>query len=253
MIVLEDVSVQYKGVDEDAIKRVSITITEGEFVCVLGKSGAGKSTFLRSLNGLQSLSSGEIIVNNIALSNLKERELRLIRCNIGMIFQHFHLIPRLTVLQNALTGTFGKRKPWKNLIGLFSAEEKQVAMNALRAVELEDFWNRRVEELSGGQKQRVGIARTLVQNPKIFLGDEPVSSLDPSTAIKIFKLLKQIHEEKKLVTIINVHDVQLAKRFATRILGLKNGELVFDGTSDEMSEDVMKQIYGSEYEKQLYY
>jgi phosphonate transport system ATP-binding protein len=249
MILIDNVSVRYKKVNEDSIKNLSITFQKGEFVCILGKSGAGKSTFIRCVNGLQHPTSGEVIVKNIPLTRLREAELRKIRCNIGMIFQHYSLIPRLTVIQNVLTGTFGKRSAWKNLLGLFSKDEKAAAFEALKAVELESFADRRVEELSGGQKQRVGIARALVQDPSIFLGDEPVSSLDPSTAIKIFKLLKKIHDEKELVTIINVHDVQLAKRFATRILALRNGELIFDGAPSLLSSEVMKQIYGEDYEE----
>ncbi|MDQ0252629.1 phosphonate transport system ATP-binding protein [Evansella vedderi] len=250
MIVLEDVSVRYKKAEDEAIKSLSTSFRKGEFICVLGKSGAGKSTFIRCVNGLQQPSSGEVVVNDVSLTTLKEEELRKIRRNIGMIFQHYYLIPRLTVMQNVLTGTFGKRKPWKNLMGIFSSEEKEKAIAALKAVELEQFADRRVEALSGGQKQRVGIARALVQDPYIFLGDEPVASLDPSTAIKIFKLLKQIHEEKELVTIINVHDVQLAKRFATRIIALKNGELIFDGAPELLTEEVMTEIYGEGYEEQ---
>ena len=199
---------------------------------------------------MQLPSSGEVIVNEILLTKLKESELRYVRRDIGMIFQHYHLIPRMTVLQNVLTGTFGKRKAWKNLLGIFSHDEKETAFAALRAVELEQFSTRRVEALSGGQKQRVGIARVLVQEPQILLGDEPVASLDPRTSIKIFKLLKEIHEDKQLLTIINVHDVQLAKRFATRIIAFLEGELIFDGSPTDLTDNKMKQIYGENYENQ---
>lgn len=250
MIVLDNVSVRYKKAEDEAVKGLDLTFEKGEFVCVLGKSGAGKSTFIRCINGLQQPTSGEVEVNGVQLTTLGDRDLRSIRSNIGMIFQHYYLIPRMSVMQNVLTGTFGRRQPWKNLLGIFSAEEKEVAMKALKAVELEAFADRRVEALSGGQKQRVGIARALVQDPFIFLGDEPVASLDPSTAIKIFRLLREIHEEKELVTIINVHDVQLAKRFASRIIGLRNGELVFDGKPEMMTEAVMTEIYGEGYEEQ---
>jgi phosphonate transport system ATP-binding protein len=248
MIKLNNVTVRYKKGEVDAIKNLTLSFEKGEFVCVLGKSGAGKSTFIRCINGLQIPTSGEVIINNVSLLYLKEDKLRIIRSKIGMIFQHNYLIPRLTVIQNVLTGTFGKRKAWKNLLGIFTKEEKEASINALRAVELEEFTNRRVEKLSGGQMQRVGIARTLVQRPYILLGDEPVSNLDANTSFKIFKLIKQIHEEENLVTIINVHDVFLAKRFATRILALNNGELVFDGDPNKLTNEVMKQIYGSEYE-----
>ncbi|WP_096199608.1 phosphonate ABC transporter ATP-binding protein [Bacillus sp. FJAT-45350] len=243
MIRLQDVSVRYKGSKEDALKKLSLSFEKGEFVCVLGKSGAGKSTFIRCINGLQRPISGDVVIDKTSLSSLKEGNLRNVRQNIGMIFQHYHLIPRLSVLHNTLTGTFGKRPPWKNFLGIFTSGEKEKAYEALRAVELEDYHQRRVEALSGGQKQRVGIARALTQEPQIFLGDEPVASLDPSTASKIFQLLKKIHEERELVTIINVHDVQLAKRYATRVIAFKNGTLVFDGKPSELSDEVLDDIY----------
>ncbi|ERJ12720.1 phosphonate ABC transporter ATP-binding protein [Haloplasma contractile] len=248
MIKLKNVSVRYKKGEVHAINNLSLSFEKGEFVCVLGKSGAGKSTFIRCINGIQKPTTGEVVINNTSLLNLKEKELRVVRSNIGMIFQQNYLIPRLTVFQNVITGTFGKRKAWKNLLGVFTDEEKERSNRALRAVELENLTERRVEQLSGGQIQRVGIARALVQKPYVILGDEPVASLDISTSIKIFKLLEKIHKEKQIVTIINVHDVQLAKRFATRIVALKNGEVIFDGAPGELTRDVMNQIYDSEWD-----
>ncbi|MGO4886530.1 phosphonate ABC transporter ATP-binding protein [Anaerobacillus sp. MEB173] len=251
MLKINQLSVRYPKAKEFALKDISVAFKKGEFVCILGKSGAGKSTFIRCLNGLQQPTSGEVIWQGKEISGLKEKELRHVRKEIGMIFQHFNLIPRLSVLQNVLTGTFGGRDPMKNLFGIFSEEEKKVAYQAIADVELADFAERRVEALSGGQKQRVGIARALVQQPKLFLGDEPVASLDPGTSNKIFQLLQRFHYERELLTIINVHDVNIAQRYATRIIALKQGELIFDGKPEQFSESIFHEIYDTEKEDAL--
>ncbi|WP_078595840.1 phosphonate ABC transporter ATP-binding protein [Evansella clarkii] len=244
MIHLQDITVRYPGVPDDALKKINLSFEKGEFVCVLGRSGSGKSTFIRTLNGLQPLTKGTINILGKHLQTLNKKEQRLLRTNIGMIFQHFHLIPRLTVKQNVLTGIFGRKKVYENLLGIFSAEEKKAAEQYLQEVELLPFANRKVEQLSGGQKQRVAIARAMVQEPEILLGDEPVASLDPSTAQSIFNILRTIHDEKELISIINVHDVQLAKKFATRIIGLNKGNLVYDGKPEEFNDEVYERIYG---------
>lgn len=160
-----------------------------------------------------------------------------------MIFQHFNLIPRMTVFQNTLTGAFGSRPAYKNLFGIFSEQEKKRGYLALEEVGLEKHANKRVEALSGGQKQRVGIARALLQDPKLLLGDEPVASLDPSTSRRIFELMKRIHEERDLLSIINVHDVELAREFATRIIAFRDGKLIFDGKPEEVDEHMFAKIY----------
>ncbi len=243
MLTISDLVVRYPKAKENAIDHLSLTLQKGEFVCVLGKSGAGKSTFVRSINRLQSSSSGSIKWDHAELTSLSEAKMRLIRTEMVMIFQHFHLIPRMTVFQNTLTGAFGKRPPIKNLLGIFSEEEKMRGMAALEQVGLEAHAHKRVEALSGGQKQRVGIARALLQDPKLMLGDEPVASLDPSTSRKIFELLKKIHEERGLLSIINVHDVNLAKEFATRILAIRDGKLIFDGKPEEVDDAMFATIY----------
>ncbi|MDG5787253.1 phosphonate ABC transporter ATP-binding protein [Evansella sp. AB-P1] len=246
MIQLEKVTVRYPKANEDAIKNLSFTLNKGEFVCVLGRSGAGKSTFIRTINGLQPITAGSIQVLEKNYYDLRLEERRKLRSRIGMIFQHFHLIPRLTVRQNVLTGRFGKKKPFQNLLGLFTAEEKALVQHYIERVGLLPFADRKVEQLSGGQKQRVGIARSLMQEPDIFLGDEPVASLDPNTSRSIFRLLQSIHNEKKLVSVLNVHDVSLAKEFASRIIGLNKGEVVFDGTPSELNSKTYEMIYGSD-------
>jgi phosphonate transport system ATP-binding protein len=244
VLSISNLVVRYPKAKELAIDHMSLTLNKGEFVCILGKSGAGKSTFIRCLNRLHQPTSGVIGWEGKELTELNEGRMRQVRSDMVMIFQHFNLIPRMTVFQNTLTGAFGKRPPLKNLLGLFSEEEKERAYHALQQVELSAHAHKRVEALSGGQKQRVGIARALLQEPRLLLGDEPVASLDPSTSRKIFELLSNIHNERKLLTIINVHDVQLAKEFATRIIAFREGRVVFDDKPESLTDDVFAKIYG---------
>jgi phosphonate transport system ATP-binding protein len=246
MLEIQNITVRYPGMKHNALNYINLTVHPGDFVCVLGKSGAGKSTLIRCLNGLQAPSSGEIIWDGLSFSALSDEQLRKIRREMGMIFQHFNLIPRLTVLQNVLTGMFGYRSSFKNLIGWFTDEEKAQAKQVIAEVGLADFADRRVEHLSGGQKQRVGIARALLQKPRFLLGDEPVASLDPGTSDRIFSLLQEMHGRHKLQTIINVHDVQLAKRYATRIIALKDGEVVFDDKPEQFTDDMYVFTYDAE-------
>ncbi|WP_260412202.1 phosphonate ABC transporter ATP-binding protein [Alkalihalobacillus sp. TS-13] len=243
IIKLEHVTVRYRRSDKDALSDFNLELHPGEFICVLGKSGAGKSTMIRCLNGLHMPTGGSVNFLGEDITKLNESALRKVRTNMGMIFQHFNLIPRLSVMQNVLTGTFGKRNDLKNLIGYFSKVEKEEALRAISSVELTDHQYKRVEHLSGGQKQRVAIARALLQKPKVFLGDEPVASLDPGTANRIFNLIQRIHKKHELVTLINVHDVTLAKRYATRVLALKDGKLIYDGPPDGVSEEWLSRIY----------
>jgi phosphonate transport system ATP-binding protein len=245
MIELKDVTVYYPNTNRPALKTVNLHLTEGEFVCVLGKSGAGKSTLIRCMNGLQQPTSGEVFLDGELFTNKNSEEQRLVRREIGMIFQHFNLIPRLTVLQNTLTGMFGYRSSLKNLLGIFSMEEIDQAKRVLGVVGLSEFESRRIEHLSGGQKQRVGIARALLQKPRVFLGDEPVASLDPGTANRILSLLKELHERHGLLSVMNLHDVELAKQFASRIIALKSGEIIFDGNSEEFTKEIYEQTYHS--------
>ncbi|UOR10832.1 phosphonate ABC transporter ATP-binding protein [Halobacillus amylolyticus] len=245
MIEMKNVSVRYPGAKYDALSDVNLSFNKGDFVCILGKSGAGKSTFIRAINGLQKLTQGEVYFDGKQLSHMDEEQLRQVRLKMGMIFQHFNLIPRLSVIQNVLTGIFGYRSNFKNLIGLFSSKELEQAKRVISEVELAEMMNRRVEYLSGGQKQRVGIARALIQQPRILLGDEPVASLDPGTSNHIFTLLKDMHQRLGLLTIINVHDIDLAKRYATRLLALKDGKIIFDGPPEEFTETNYEETYES--------
>lgn len=252
MIEIKNMSVHYKDTNIKALTDINLTLDKGDFVCILGKSGAGKSTFIRTINGLQKPSTGTVYMDGVPISTMREEEMRKVRREMGMIFQHFNLIPRLSVMQNVLTGTFGYRSSIKNLIGWFSAEEIEKAKQVLNDVGLLDMADRRVESLSGGQKQRVGIARALLQQPRVLLGDEPVASLDPGTSNHTFKILKEIHERLGLLTIINVHDIELAKRYATRIIAFKNGEMLFDGTAENFKEQEYSDTYGAEFQRSLF-
>lgn len=244
MIEINEMTVVYPRSIEPALDHVSFKVEADEFVCVLGRSGAGKSTLIRCLNGLQQPDSGTVTINGEVVSGKDERTLRQIRARIGMIFQHFQLIPRLTVEMNVFTGMFGGRRWWQNLLGLYGQTERELVAAAIDDVELTEYQKRKVEELSGGQKQRVAIARALAQNPVVFLGDEPVASLDPGTAERIFAQLQVLQQERGITMFINVHDVVLAKRFATRILALKEGKLVYDGTPEGFDEDCYQTVYG---------
>ncbi|MCA0990320.1 phosphonate ABC transporter ATP-binding protein [Pseudalkalibacillus hwajinpoensis] len=243
LLTVENASVRYQNAESYALDHVSLTFQRGEFVCILGKTGAGKSTFIRTLNGLQSLTEGEIVYNSRSFQTLDREGLRRQRRSMGMIFQHHQLIPRLTVLQNVYTGLFGSRSTIRNLAGLFNESEKKLARDVIEQVELLPHLNKRVDLLSGGQRQRVGIARALAQSPDIFLGDEPVASLDPGTANRIFQLIHRLHEERNLLTIINVHDVKLAKRYASRIVALKEGRVVFDDRPEALTEEIEDMLY----------
>jgi phosphonate transport system ATP-binding protein len=240
---IENVTVIYEKDPVPAVQDVSLTFRHGEFVGILGSSGAGKSTLIRCINMLVRPTSGHIVWDGKNLTNLPESELRYWRTHMGMVFQQFHLVPRLNVLANVLTGTLGIRSAWKNWAGYFSREEREAALSALEQVGLSHLAKQRVEKLSGGQQQRVAIARMMLQDPQIILGDEPVASLDPVTARTIMDIIIDIHRRKQLITVMNLHDVELAKQYATRIIGLSHGKVVFDGSPDEVTPDVQARIY----------
>ncbi|MGX6970140.1 phosphonate ABC transporter ATP-binding protein [Vagococcus bubulae] len=226
------------------LNNISIDIQDGEFVSIIGLSGAGKSTFLRSINRLNDISEGEIIIDGKSLTKANKKELKLIRRNIGMIFQHFNLVKKMTVQKNVISGRLGYYSTMKSIFGVFSKEDYQLVNESLELVGLSDKLHSRCDELSGGQQQRVSIARTLVQNSSIILADEPVASLDPITTERIMDDLKRINNEYNRTIIINLHSVELARKYSTRIIGLRNGEVVFDGAAAEATDEVLKNIYG---------
>ena len=243
MIRFEHASVTYPG-GISAMRDLDLQIGEGEFVVIVGLSGAGKSTLIRAINGLVPLTSGSLVVNGHDVPNLSRKGRRELRSEVGMIFQGFNLVDRTTVLNNVLMGRLPKVPLWRTLIGRYPEADVQIAARALDRVEILDRAYVRATNLSGGQRQRVGIARALAQEPKIILADEPVASLDPPTSHVVMRYLQQISRELGITTIVNLHFLDLATAYADRIIGLRNGELVFDGPGSAADEHTFRDIYG---------
>jgi phosphonate transport system ATP-binding protein len=227
-----------------ALKNVSFDVKQGEFLVIIGLSGSGKSTLLRCLNRLHDPTSGEILFENKDIAFVQGQEVRLLRSQIGMIFQHFNLIPRHTVLSNVIMGTLGKIGSLKSLFGLFQKSDRDLAMKYLNLVGIGEKANIRADQLSGGQQQRVAIARALTQNPKVLLADEPVASLDPATCHVVMDYLKKVNQELGLTVICNLHFLSLVRQYATRVIALKGGEIVYEGDPKSINDDWFETIYG---------
>ncbi len=235
-----------------ALKDVSFNLEQGEFLVIIGLSGSGKSTLLRCINRLVEPTSGEIIWNGADVCLAKGAELRRIRSQIGMIFQHFNLVKRLSVLNNVLSGRLGRISTLKSLYYKFSKKDYEDAFAALKKVGITEQAYKRADELSGGQQQRVGIARALMQEPLMVLADEPVASLDPVLAHTILGYLEKMNREMNITVICSLHYLDLVQRYATRVIGLKGGEIVYRGTGDDirkMTDREFKEIYGEEAER----
>lgn len=242
-ISLSDVSVTYPN-GTRALRGVSLEIEPGEIVSIVGLSGSGKSTLIRTINGLVPATAGTIAVGGQEITGLRGRALRELRGQIGMIFQGFNLADRVNVLNNVLVGRFAHTASWRSLLGLVSARDKQIALQALDSVGmLEKVWTR-AGALSGGQKQRVAIARALTQEPAVMLADEPVASLDPPTAHAVMSDLARINEEHELTVLINIHVVDLARQYTHRMIGLHDGQIVYDGGAVSASDADFEKIYG---------
>lgn len=242
-IRLEDVTVRYpNGVT--ALQGVTITITPGEMVSVVGLSGSGKSTLIRVVNGLVPVTSGQVFVGNEEISKLRGAALRRTRGHIGMIFQAFNLADRVSVFKNVAVGRFPHTPTWRTILGITTKADKQIIAESLDSVGiLEKAWTR-AGSLSGGQKQRVAIARALSQEPSIMLADEPVASLDPPTAHSVMADLLRINQDAGLTVLVNLHLMDLARRYTTRMIGLHSGKLVYDGPAAEASDGDFERIYG---------
>lgn len=228
-----------KGLDD-----VSLQIKDGEFVCIIGLSGAGKSTLLRTINKMHDISSGVLTVNGVNVSECEGKSLRELRRSIGMIFQSFNLVSRVSVYKNVLSGRIGYHNFWEVLFGIYSKREKMLALKNLELMGILDKAYDRADKLSGGQQQRVALARALTQEPKIILADEPTASLDPLTSMQVMDDFKKINEEFGITIIANMHHVDLSKKYATRILGIRKGKVVFDGKPSELTDEALKTIYG---------
>ena len=229
-----------------ALSGVDLTVDEPQVVAVIGSSGAGKSTLIRCINRLVEPSSGRITLDGIDITALGRRQLRAARRRMGMIFQEYNLVERLTVMENVLSGRLGYVGFWQAYRRRYPARDVTTAFEILDRVELVGYENTRADALSGGQRQRVGIARALMQQPDLLLVDEPTASLDPRTGRQIMRLLCELVHERGMPALVNIHDVQLAQTYADRIIGLGDGKIVFDGTPDRLTEDVLTEIYGEE-------
>lgn len=229
-----------------ALNNVSFIVPDGEFLVVIGLSGSGKSTLLRCINRLIEPTSGQIILDGQDITAASPAQLRLMRRDIGMIFQQFNLVKRSSVMKNVLAGRLGYVNPWLSLLGIFPKEERERARRALETVGITEKANNRADALSGGQQQRVGIARALMQEPKLLLADEPVSALDPATSHSVMKYIEQINRERGVSVICSLHFLSLARTYATRIIALKDGNMMFDGGPTEIDEARFKEIYGEE-------
>ena len=243
MITFENASVTYPG-GVHALRGVSLEIPDGEMVVIVGLSGAGKSTLIRAINGLVPLSGGDVTVDGRSVARASASELRKIRSRIGMIFQTFNLVKRTTVLNNVLMGRLHATSTLRSVLGWWTAADVELAMQALERVGIVDKAYVRASNLSGGQQQRVGIARALAQRPRIILADEPVASLDPPTSHVVMRDLQRINRELGITTIVNLHFLDLAKVYGERIIGMRAGSLVYDGTGDQADESVFREIYG---------
>ena len=234
------------GADALAVDGVTFDVPAGQVVALIGPSGAGKSTLIRCINRLVEPTSGRVLLGDVDLTVLGRGPLRKARRRIGMIFQAFALVDRLTVMENVLSGRLGYVGFWKSFLRRFPASDVERAFELLDRVGLADFTDKRADALSGGQRQRVGIARALMQAPDLLLVDEPTASLDPKTSRQIMRLLSELCAERGLAAIINIHDVQLAQRFVQRVIGLKAGRVVYDGPPDGLTPEVLTSIYGEE-------
>lgn len=245
MIKFENVNKVYPN-GFKALKNINLEIEQGEFVAIIGLSGAGKSTLLRTINRMHDITDGILTVNGQEVNKLKGKELRSFRRKIGMVFQSFNLITRTTVVKNVLTSRVPDLPLWKSLLGIFSKEDKVIALEALDKVGILDKAYIRADQLSGGQMQRVALARTLAQNPEIILADEPVAALDPVTAKEVMNDFKRINKDMNISVLINIHHVDLALEYADRVIGIKAGEIIYDGPANKVDNEILKEIYGRE-------
>lgn len=244
MIEFINVSKTYQN-GTTALKNINLCIEQGEFVAVIGLSGAGKSTLIRCINRMHDITDGQLLVDQVDVSNLQGKQIRRFRRRIGMIFQSFNLVNRISVMKNVLVSFVPDLPMWRKLTGIFTKEQKLLALEALDKVGILDKAYIRVDQLSGGQQQRVALARTLAQNPDIILADEPIASLDPVTSKMVMEDFKRINQTMNISVIMNIHHVEVALEYANRIIGVRGGEIVFDGAPNLVTKNVLDDIYGN--------
>ncbi|MBZ6003507.1 phosphonate ABC transporter ATP-binding protein [Leuconostoc gelidum subsp. aenigmaticum] len=245
MIKFEHVSKTYpNGVK--GLQDINLEIQDGEFIGIIGMSGAGKSTFIRTINRLNDITEGQLTVDGVEISGLKGKNLRQYRRKVGMIFQSYNLVPRISVIKNVLSSLVPDMPIMRVMLGLFSKEDKLKALEALDRVSMLDKAFVRTDQLSGGQQQRVSLARTLAQNPSVLLADEPVAALDPVTAHEVMDDFKRINEELGQTVLINIHHVDLALEYSKRIIGIRSGKIVYDGPVSGITKDMLDLIYSKD-------
>ncbi|MBQ3384158.1 MAG: phosphonate ABC transporter ATP-binding protein [Erysipelotrichaceae bacterium] len=242
MIEFKDVSKTYPN-GTKGLQHVNLKIEQGEFLAIIGLSGAGKSTLIRTINRMIDITDGQLMVDGVDVMTLKGKELRKFRRKIGMIFQSFNLVSRSTVIKNVLSSDVPDMPWYKTMFGIYSKEQKIKALEALDKVNILEKAYSRCDELSGGQQQRVALARTLNQNPSIILADEPVASLDPIIADIVMSDFARINRDLNISILINIHHVDLALKYATRVIGIRNGEIVYDGPTSEVTQEVLNLVY----------
>lgn len=248
MIEFKQVNMKYPN-GFQALTDINLNIKNGEFVAIIGNSGAGKSTLIRCINKMIEISSGKIYVDGVDIETLKNKELRKFRRKIGMLFQSFNLVTKTTAIKNVLYANVPNMPFWRILFGIFTKDEKRNALEMLEKVGILDKAYMRCDTLSGGEQQRVALARTLNQNPKIILADEPVASLDPNTARKVMEDFKRISTNLNITILVNIHNVELALKYANRIIGINQGKVVFDSHVTSVNEEILDKIYSDHHRR----
>jgi phosphonate transport system ATP-binding protein len=243
VLKVNELRVRYSAKSKEILKGISFEVEENDFFAIIGPSGAGKSTLIRCINRLVEPNSGEIYFNGNEITGISNHQLRIVRRDIGMIFQEFNLIDRMSVMDNVLSGRLGYTGNFRSLFKIFPRKEIEKVLNLLDRVGLSDQADKRADELSGGQRQRVGIARALIQGPKLLLVDEPTSALDPKISREIMGLIKEMATELNVPCLCNIHDVQLATEFCNKIIGIKDGVKMFDGTTESLNKEKLDEIY----------
>ena len=244
IVNVQDLKKIYRGLEKPAIRDLYLTVKEGEMIAVIGPSGAGKSTLLRCINRLITPTAGRIFIEGEEITGASPAKVRNLRRRVGMVFQHHNLVARLTVMQNVMHGRLGYMSTLDGILGRYTEKDKRQAVEILEQTGLGEFLYHRAGELSGGQRQRVGIVRALMQQPAVLLCDEPIASLDPASAQVVMELIRDVCRKNNIACIVNLHQVDAALKYADRIVGMFEGEIVYDGPTGELGEPVIERIYG---------
>ena len=246
MLEVENLRIRYNKSGPDILKGISFSLESDDFLAIIGPSGAGKSTLIRCINRLVEPTSGDIFFNGENIVKIRQRDMRKVRCKMGMIFQEFNLVERMTVIDNVLSGRLGYTSTIRSIFKMFPKSDIQRALEILERVGLSEFVEKRATELSGGQRQRVGIARALMQNPKLLLVDEPTSSLDPKISREVMGMIKKMSEEENVPVLCNIHDVELALEFSNKVIGIQDGIKKFEGPPNTVDKSTLDEIYALE-------